>query len=1187
MSASSTNRFAFHGTDFIAMVLIALGMVVAGGWLAERPMTVVVGLDRLAMTFNSALCFILAGFALSVGRPAVRLSLAMLIGAISVLTLCEHIFARDLHIDQLFGASWILESAPHPGRMAPQMAASFALVALALAQLTRRQASRLDWIAPLAAGFVFLIAVVSLCSRLLRLDLVYDWNYTARVAPHAAAGLLLLSFGLAQLTYRRSMNASNDVANDAHRILAVSTASMLAITIACAAICFAVVVRHSHDLQQAALKRELQNQVELIGAEIAVQRQEAERLMTSQSLHEIIRRPRRANAQTPSPAVIQALQDWGDRGLPTRGLLAVDLADEAGRPLLRLGSFGAPPSVVVSLDDAARLEIGTEARLLIQRSLPSDVSNRGVTMKMQLSLPRLTAILHSETSGNGFNTAICHALTAHSMQCLRLSSSPVAGLPVARDMADRAAALNLAFNGQTGVTLGAERDGARFFAAYGPIKTTPLAMTLTTPLDGLYTDLRQRLNFLLALMIGLVAAAAWLLRWQIAPLIAKVVAARSRANDSAMHFTAVMDTAGDGIITVNRAGLVLSANPAFRRLLALKTVGPIRENLTELLPGLELRRDDYEAPSLAHCAGQTPMDFLRETGDVKDQYLQVEFAWLDQATRSTLVATVRDLTLLKRGELELRETHARLQHSERLYRDQATRLATLFDSVEDAIVIINKSGHIESWNLGAQHLFGYAAEDIIGKDVRLLMTEPHASAYRTQLLRLVQTGERTATSGRIEMEGRHGSGRTFPIEMSVREMIIEGERLYGAVMHDISVRREVERMKSEFVSTISHELRTPLTSISGSLALISGGAVGETPPKVARLVGIARQNAERLIRLINDILDLEKAEAGKLDFQLHVRSLRSVVGEVAEFNRGFAQSLGIAIELQEGDDADVLIDSDRLTQVLTNLISNASKFSPPGGVVRIRIDRETSGVRVTVSDTGPGIAPEFRGRIFHKFAQGDASDSRAKGGTGLGLSIAKTLTEKLGGHIGFDSVPGEGANFYIVLPIHGQATDARSMVDWQGDGALAEEILAEVQRRATTAHRESLPQILHVEDDQSLTAIVREAMSRNAVVTSARSLAAARQFLAACRFDAVILDVALPDGSGLELLPIAVGEGERAPVIVSYTADEPGRVWKAHVDAALVKSRHSVSQLMVTVLTRISDRPSSDERPVGELSSRP
>lgn len=624
---------------------------------------------------------------------------------------------------------------------------------------------------------------------------------------------------------------------------------------------------------------------------------------------------------------------------------------------------------------------------------------------------------------------------------------------------------------------------------------------------------------------------------------------------------AIMDTAGDGIITVNRVGTVLTANPAFCRLFGSDNM--VGKNLTTLLPGLELRVDEHGVRSLAHCASESASEFQPEGPDGEKLYLQVEFAWLDQATRSTMVATVRNLTLLKRGELELRETHQRLQASERLYRDQATRLATLFDSVEDAIVVISASGNIESWNLGAEQLFGYTAPAIVGKDARMLLPEPHAS----QLSRYIQTGERIH-AGRMEMEGRHRSGRIIPIEVSIREMIINEQRLYVAVLHDISVRREVERMKSEFVATISHELRTPLTSIAGSLTLISGGAAGEMPPKVARLVGIARQNSERLIRLINDILDLEKAEAGKLDFALDVRSLRNEVATVAEFNRGYAQSLGVAIELEDGDDANVLIDSDRLTQVLTNLISNAAKFSPPGGVVRIRIEREgETAVRVTVSDNGPGIPAEFCERIFQKFAQADASDTRARGGTGLGLSIAKTITEKLGGRIGFDTVPGKGTSFYIVLPIHGTSNATSMQVE-----------------RSPARQGESLPQILHVEDDRSLTAIVRETMAQNARVTSVLSVAAARQQLAEKRFDAVILDVTLPDGSGLDLLPIETPVGQRRTVKVSYTADEPSRALRAAVDVALVKSRHSVTQLLVTVLDHIGEiEPSKEQR----VSSHP
>jgi PAS domain S-box-containing protein len=1152
----SPQRLPFRNSDIIATALVALGVAVAGGWVLGRPLTVTVGLDNIGMTMNAAISFIIAGLALTFGQPRVRLGLAVLLAIPSVLTLCEHLFHIDLGIDQLFGRSWILHAAPHQGRMAPQVAAGFAFAAIALAQLTRPQ-GRLHWIAPLATGAVFLIALVSFFGRLLRLDIIYDWHYATRIAPHTAVGLLLLSLGLAQLAYRRSFDKTDDVSNDSRRILAVSTAAMLAITITCAAVCFAVVVRHSHDLQQATLSRELRNQVELISTEIAGQRQESERVVSSQSLAQIIAH---SSPELSVSRLRQSLQDWAERRLPlSRGLQALDLLDADGDSLLQSGSFGPPPSSVVRLDDQVSIEIGNEAHLLIERPTPPDASGRSGFIKMQFALPRLNAALLSDRTTSEFDTSICQALSANSMQCLRLASSPLATLPIARDTAGRAGALNLAFSGKSGVTLGAEPSGARFFAAYGPIPGTPLVTALTTPLDTLYSDLRQRLNMLLLLMIGLVAAAAWLLRWQIAPLLAKVTAARSRANDSAMHLTAIMNTAGDGIITVNRVGTLLSANPGFRRLLGSESSELIGENLTKLLPGLQLLIDEHGMYSLAYCAGEPAVEFQRESSTGETLYLQVEFAWLDPATRSTLVATVRDLTLLKRGEMELRETHERLQDSERLYRDQATRLATLFDSVEDAIVVINASGSIESWNHGAEQLFGYAPEAIVGKDARLLLPEPHAS----QLSRYLQTRERIKT-GRVEMEGRHGSGRIMPIEVSVREMIINGERLYVAVMHDISVRREVERMKSEFVSTISHELRTPLTSIAGSLALISGGAAGEIPSKAARLVGIARQNSERLIRLINDILDLEKAEAGKLDFSLHVRSLRSEVASVAEFNRGFAQGLGVAIELEDGDDADVLIDSDRLTQVLTNLISNAAKFSPPGGVVRIRIDRERPfDVRVTVSDNGPGIPPEFCARIFQKFAQADASDSRAKGGTGLGLSIAKTITEKLGGRIGFDTTPGKGTSFYVILPVHGH-----SRIDTQSK-TPGEDTMVEVERGTLSPRGESLPRILHVEDDQSLSAIVREAMSRNAIVTSARSVAAARQQLAEKHFDAVILDVTLPDGSGLDLLPVVARAGQRAPVMVSYTADEPSRALRNAVDAALVKSRHSVTQLMVTVLAQI------------------
>lgn len=1165
MNSSSSHHVSFRSSDVVAMVLAALGSVVVGGWIFDAPMTVAVGSERVGMTLNSAVCFILAGFALGFGQNQVRRTLAALLAIPSVLTLVEHAFGVNLFIDHLFGTSWAVQFAPHAGRMAPQVAAAFALAALTFLQLTLPRPNRLNWMPPLATAIVFLIAIVSLFGPLLRLDIVYDWRHATRIAPHTAAGLLLLSVGLAQLTYRRSFDNTNDVSNDARRILTISTAAILTITIACAAMCFSVVVRHSHDVQRAALGRELHNQAELIAAEVVSQRYEANRIVASQSLGDILAQEARSGARA---STLQALQRWADRRLPlSRGLAALNLTDSSGRTLLTWGTPVTQPTMTVALDGDARIEIGTEARVTIERSLKAEANRAPFLMRVQFSLPRLTAALQPEPVGSDVERAICYGSSGSSVRCLNLVGTPNITLPAPRGANDPSNAFRLASSGQSGVTLGTEPNGARFFAAYGPIEGTPLAMTFARPLETLYADLRRQLNALLLLMMVLVAVGAWVLRWQIVPLIAKVVAARSRASDSAMHLSAIMDTAGDGIITVNRAGTVLSVNPAFGRLLDGNPRDPVGENLTELLPGLELCLDEHGERSLACWANQPAMEFTRRRADGQALHLQVEFAWLDETTRVTLVATVRDLTSLKRGEHELREIHERLQHSERLHRDQATRFAHLFDSVEDAIVIINTAGTIEAWNRGAQHLFGYTAEDIIGKDVRLLLPEPNASMPIEQFL--LYSHRRS-----VELEGRHGSGRAVPIELSLREMLVEGNRLFSAVMRDISVRREVERMKSEFVSTISHELRTPLTSIAGSLTLISGGAAGEVTPKIGRLVGIARQNSERLIRLINDILDLEKAEAGKLEFQFSVRSLRTEVSSVAEFNRGFAQSLGVAIELEEGDDAEVFIDSDRLTQVLTNLISNAAKFSPPGGTVRIRLHREDPGVRVTVSDNGPGIPAEFCARIFQKFAQADASDSRAKSGTGLGLSIAKTITEKLGGRIGFDTVPGKGTSFYIILPMHGRTLDTK--------GSSAPELPVKLDE-PEAERSELLPRILHIEDDHSLTAIVREAMSRNATVTSARSIATARHLLQNQHFDAIILDIGLPDGSGIELLSDGTSAGDATPVVVSYTADEPTRALRDRVDAALVKSRHSVTQLLVTVLNQLEEKASqeSGERRLG------
>ena len=623
------------------------------------------------------------------------------------------------------------------------------------------------------------------------------------------------------------------------------------------------------------------------------------------------------------------------------------------------------------------------------------------------------------------------------------------------------------------------------------------------------------------------------------------------------------------------------------------------------------------------------------------------------------IVTYTDITALKQSELA--------------YRDQATRLTATLDNVVDAIITINESGSIESWSKGAERLFGYAADEVLRRNVRMLMPEPHHSAHDGYIRRYIETGEQRIMGARREVEGRHKDGRIVQVDLGISEMRLGSRRMFIGVVRDISARLEVERLKAGFVSTVSHELRTPLTSISGSLGLLAGGVAGQLPAKATRLIEIARLNSDRLVRLINDILDLEKAESGRLDLRLETLSLKQIVRHAIDLNRAFAHGFGATIELDAGScDANVFVDHDRLIQVLTNLLSNAAKFSPRGGTIFVAIGTGNDSVRVSIRDQGPGMPEEFRRRIFQKFAQADSSDSRAKGGTGLGLSIAKTIVERLGGSIGFDSEPGKGATFHVNLPIRQEARPpagaeaflasampaAPSVLVCEDDPDVSH-ILAEILRnegmRAETvgtakaaraaltavkydvvivdlhlpdadglefitelrAHEatRALPvivvtarsrdpsernvvstlqladwlqkpvnpqrlldtirsvlatprtgraRILHVEDDVSLTELVRELLDEEADVFAANSLAEARRSINGAGYDLVILDITLGDGSGLDLLPLLHQSGRKPPVIL-YSATEPSREISDLVEGALVKSRDSVDHLLASV----------------------
>lgn len=349
--------------------------------------------------------------------------------------------------------------------------------------------------------------------------------------------------------------------------------------------------------------------------------------------------------------------------------------------------------------------------------------------------------------------------------------------------------------------------------------------------------------------------------------------------------------------------------------------------------------------------------------------------------------------------------------------DLSRRRKAVLDAAMDGIFILNPSGSIESVNRTGASMFGYSEEELLRRDIGMLFANPPPIGQVAAFLRQMQLRE--GDPGTLqEIPGRCKDGSPMAADVAISAVALSDGVHYVSVVRDMSERKKIDRMKSEFVASVSHELRTPLTSIAGSLGLLSNGAGGTLSDRAARLVSIASSNADRLVRLINDILDIEKIDAGKMNFDNHILSLSEIVTQAVEVNRPYAERLGVDITIHGGDaKAFVWADSDRLMQVLTNLISNAAKFSPEGKSVTVSIQPGVIEHRISVSDEGPGIAPEFADRIFKRFAQADSSDARQKGGTGLGLAIVREIVQRLGGKVSYENVPGAGARFNLDLPV--------------------------------------------------------------------------------------------------------------------------------------------------------------------------
>jgi len=604
--------------------------------------------------------------------------------------------------------------------------------------------------------------------------------------------------------------------------------------------------------------------------------------------------------------------------------------------------------------------------------------------------------------------------------------------------------------------------------------------------------------------------------------------------------------------------------------------------------------------------------------------------------------------------------------------EAAERNATILDSTIDAMLIVNPSGTVEVMNAAATEMLGYSTEELGRRDVGTIIDI--ASGEGSFHKRVGLSEGQLSRSFFPDRTVRHRDGREIAVDVAVGVMRVPSGDHLVASLRDISERKRIERVKDDIISTVSHELRTPLTSVVGSLGLLRAGNVGTLPEEAARLVEIAENNSRRLIRLINDMLDIDRIESGKLHVARDPIDLGLVVDQGCTGSEGLARAADVAIECHRpGRPTMVSGDLDRLLQVVTNLLSNAIRAAPPGSTIDLSLSIDASDrAVVAIDDRGPGVPAAFRDKIFGRFERA-ANEDRSTG-TGLGLAISREIIRRHDGTIWFEDREGGGTRFAFALAQLGLTTgrdrSAQRVLICEQDKATAASLIAAVINegcaydlvrnaaearaamaehpyvallvdlnlpedgglafareirdgdqgfagpvvivssdaafdgagiaplemvdwiekpgevdRLTQALRKALlrtdtrrPVVLHLDDDRDLLDVVAKALAPEVEMLRATDLASARAILQQVSPDAVILDIQLAQGSGLELMPFLVdADGLAIPTIV-YSAQDISSDLIPHVDAVLVKARGSIPDLKATIRRLVRPRDGGEPK---------
>lgn len=470
--------------------------------------------------------------------------------------------------------------------------------------------------------------------------------------------------------------------------------------------------------------------------------------------------------------------------------------------------------------------------------------------------------------------------------------------------------------------------------------------------------------------------------------------------ESKIRQKAVLETMTDAQITMDERGIIESINPATESMFGYSAGELVGKNITRLMPEPyshehDFYLSDYRDANESHIIGKlVEVSGLRKSGEIFPIELSVNEMWFNQQRMYSGI--LKDVTEKKLAEEEL------------------TQFKTTLDLTMDCVFMFSPDSLKFFYvNQGAIEQVGYSRLKLM--EMKPFDIKPDVSEQDFHdLITAMISGEKPVHN--FETTHQHKNGQRIPVEIFLQYISPLGESpRFVEIVRDITERKRIEKMKNEFISTVSHELRTPLTSLRGSIGLMVGGAVGEVSEKAKSLLVIANNNSDRLLLLINDILDIEKLESGSMPFDFKYTQILPLIEQAVADNESYGLQYDITYRLLKrvADDAHVIVDRDKFMQVMDNLMSNAAKFSPKGATVDIGVEYFNDNIRISVTDRGKGIPIEFQPKLFEKFTQSDSTDTRSVGGTGLGMNIAKEIVEKHNGKISFVSHENVGTTIYV------------------------------------------------------------------------------------------------------------------------------------------------------------------------------